>query len=64
MCLLQGYICPGYLITSSSSEENIQIIRDAWTHHALISPEQFKIHSLAVSSGFSVSVIKQVFLCC
>merc|ERR550517_2303926 len=55
---LQGYVCPGILVTATD-DEGVSILRDHWTRHALAAPPGFRIFRLGLSTGCSVTPFAQ-----
>ena len=56
---LQGYVCPGILVTATD-DEGVSVLRDHWTRHALAAPPGFRIFRLGLSPGCSVTPFAQV----
>ena len=56
---LQGYVCPGILVTATD-DEGVSVLRDHWTRHALAAPPGFRIFRLGLSTGCSVTPFAQV----
>ena len=59
LLLLQGYVCPGYLVTRTDTE-NINILQDNWTAHSLVSPPQYKIITVGLSQPCTMAPFTQV----
>ena len=58
-CYFQGYVCPGYLVTSTDIS-NQSIIEEAWTSHSLVAPDKYKIISVGLSQHTRFLHFKQV----
>ena len=61
MLLVQGYVCPGYLVTRTDSE-NTNILQDNWTAHSFVSPPQYKILTVGLSQPCTMAPFTQVWM--
>jgi hypothetical protein len=56
---LQGYVCPGILVTLSDAAD-VRVVQEAWSAHALATPPGYRIYRLGLSGGCSVTPFPQV----
>ena len=56
---LQGYVCPGILVTLSEGAD-VRVVQEAWSTHALATPPGYRIYRLGLSGGCSVTPFPQV----
>uniref|UniRef100_A0A0K2T0G6 Putative LOC100650169 [Bombus terrestris] n=1 Tax=Lepeophtheirus salmonis TaxID=72036 RepID=A0A0K2T0G6_LEPSM len=54
----QGYICPGILVTMTSSS-NLEIIIDAWKRRVINSPTNTRITQVGLSGGCTIKPVLQ-----
>ena len=55
----QGYVCPGYLVTRTESE-NIKILEENWRAHSLVQPPHYKILTVGLSQPCTMAPFTQV----
>ncbi len=56
---MQGYVCPGILVTLSEGAD-VRVVQEAWCAHALATPTGYRIYRLGLSGGCSVTPFPQV----
>jgi hypothetical protein len=56
---VQGYVCPGILVTLSEGAD-VRVVQEAWCAHALATPTGYRIYRLGLSGGCSVTPFPQV----
>ena len=59
--LLQGWVCPGYLVITGSSE-SLAAVETSWAAHSLQPPDNFRILSVGLSQSCSLKPFKQVII--
>ena len=57
--VLQGWVCPGYLVAGAAAE-HVTALEAAWAGHALVPPASFTIVAVGVTRGCSFAPFKQV----
>ena len=57
--VLQGWVCPGYLVAGAAAE-HVTALEAAWAGHALVPPASFTIVAVGVARGCSFAPFKQV----
>ena len=57
--LLQGYLCPGYLVTMTD-RDNLRTLEENWRTHSLVTPAKYKIVTVGVSQPCSFTPFTQV----
>lgn len=57
--MLQGYLCPGYLVTRTD-RENLRILEDNWRSHSLVTPDKYKILSVGLAQDCTLAPFTQV----